>query len=56
MNQLFDALRERHPGYDVVDVRFLVQQGDGRHGNDLDASVAQAIRNAKRVDMADATK
>jgi hypothetical protein len=56
MEKLFAALRERHPGYDVVDVRFLVDQNkvDGRPAEELDDAFAKAIRKAKRVDLATA--
>ena len=54
MKKLFAALRERHPGYDVCDVRFLVDNNelDGRPAEDLDAAFAKAIRAAERVDLA----
>jgi hypothetical protein len=56
MEKLFAALRERHPGYDVVDVRFLVDQSrvDGRPAEELDGAFAEAIQKAKRVDLATA--
>lgn len=54
MDKLFAALRERHSGFDVVDVRFLVDQSkvDGRPGQDLDEAFAVSILKAKRVDIA----
>jgi hypothetical protein len=56
MEKLFAALRERHPGYDVVDVRFLVDQTqvDGSPAENLDSAFAEAILKAKRVDLATA--
>lgn len=53
MDKLFAALRERHPGFSVVDVRFLVAQGDadGKTGPDLDEAFARSVFNAKRVDV-----
>ncbi len=56
MEKLFDALREKHPGYDVVDVRFLVdyQSTDGRQAAEFDGEFADAVRKAKRVDLATA--
>lgn len=55
MEKLFAALRERHPGYEVADVRFLVAAGEvtGRPAEELDEAFAHAIRNAERVNLAD---
>ena len=51
MQKLFAALRERHPGYEPVDVRFLVNQMevDGRSAGVLDAQLAKAVADAEVV-------
>lgn len=56
MEKLFAALRERHPGYDVVDVRFLVDHNhvNGRSASALDRAFAKAISDAERIDLATA--
>ncbi len=50
MEKLFDAIRDQHPGCEVVDVRFLVNklelQDEGHDVDALDASLAEAIMNA----------
>ena len=53
MEKLFAALRERHLGYDVVDVRFLLDFSEvsGQRAADLDEAFAKSIVNAKRVDI-----
>lgn len=57
MEKMFAALRERHPGYEVVDVRFLVDQheANGRPAQELDKAFAKAIRIADRIDLATAS-
>ena len=51
MQKLFAALRERHLGYEPVDVRFLVNQMDvdGRSASALDAQLAKAVADAEVV-------
>lgn len=53
MNQLFEALREMHEGYDVVDIRLLAnaEEVNGRSGPELDAEFAQAVRSSKEIDL-----
>lgn len=54
MEKLFAALHEKHPGYKVVDVRFLIDfnEADGRRAVDLDEAFAKAISKAERIDRA----
>lgn len=54
MDKLFDALRELHAGYDVVDLRLLAnaQEVNGRPGPEMDGEFADAIRNAELVNPA----
>ena len=56
MHKLFAALREKHPGCEVVDVRFLVDHNEvnGRDASLLDAAFAKAVKTAERVELADA--
>jgi hypothetical protein len=51
MEKLFAALRERHPGYEPVDVRFLVNQMEvnGRSASALDEELAKAVASAEVV-------
>lgn len=53
MEKLFDALRHQHPGCEVVDVRFLVNQFlvDDQDVEQLDADLAEAINNAQEVPL-----
>ena len=53
MEKLFAALRERHPGKEIVDVRFLLDfsEVNGQRAADLDEAFSKAIVNAKRVDV-----
>jgi len=52
MEKLFAELRKRHPGYEVVDVRFTIDQREPcRKNPDLDAQMAKAVRKAKRVEL-----
>lgn len=50
MEKLFGAIRDQHPGCDVVDVRFLVNKLQlDPNGHDVDAlesALADAISNA----------
>ncbi len=50
MDKLFDAIRDQHPGCEVVDVRFLVNKlelnPDGHDVDALDMELAEAIQNA----------
>jgi hypothetical protein len=51
MEKLFDALRDQHPGCEVVDVRFLVNQFlvDDQDVEALDRDLAEAVRTAKEA-------
>lgn len=51
MEKLFAALQAKHPGYQVVDVRFMVEgsEADGRPASELDGAFARAVSAAKRV-------
>ena len=53
MNQLFDALRQRHDGYDVVDLRLLANahEVNGRSASELDPEFADAVKNAVELDL-----
>ncbi len=52
MKQLFDALREKHAGYDVVDLRLLAnaQEVNGRQASELDGEFAVSVREAVSFD------
>lgn len=52
MEKLFDAIRAQHPGCDVVDVRFLVNQFSvaDQDVDELDEKLAEAVRKAERLD------
>ena len=54
MEKLFAALEEKHFGYKVADVRFLVDQSsaDGNEGISLDSRLAKAVRDAVPADIA----
>lgn len=56
MNQLFEALRARHAGYEVVDFRLLanLQEINGRSAADLDVEFAAAINAAELQQMPNA--
>lgn len=48
MEKLFDAIRNQHPGFEVVDVKFLVNplEVDGQDAEALDIEFAKAINEA----------
>ncbi|MCO6383760.1 hypothetical protein [Oceanicola sp. 502str15] len=50
MDKLFAAIRDRHPGCEIVDVRFLVNKlqldPNGHDVDDLDEALAGAVREA----------
>lgn len=50
MENLFAALHDQHPGYEVIDVRFLVNKlelaPEGHNVADLDRDLATAVMNA----------
>lgn len=51
MDKLFDAIRSQHPGCEVVDVRFLVDQYqvDNQDVDGLDAALAKAVEEAEFI-------
>jgi len=58
MEKMFAALRERHPGYEVSDVRFSVSPSlspqavdAGVDTDSLDEQFARVVRSAKDVSM-----
>lgn len=48
MEKLFAAIRDRHPGFEVVDVKLLANQHevDGQDASELDEQLARAVREA----------
>jgi hypothetical protein len=52
MNKLFDAIRSQHPGCEVVDVRFLVDQYQVNNQNvdELDNALAEAVVGAEFIE------
>lgn len=54
MEKLLEALLERHPGHEVVEVRFLLNAPlpTGKRIADYDAELAHAVRNSVEVDLA----
>jgi hypothetical protein len=53
MDKLFDAIRNQHPGCEVVDVRFLVNQFDvnDQDVDNLDTALADAVNTAEKADI-----
>lgn len=51
MEKFFAALREQHPGFEVVDVRFLAERTAARDqdAGSMDADLADAVRSASCV-------
>ena len=49
MEKLFGALRSKHPGFDVRDVKFVVNLDEinGQKAADLDAGLAEVVKNAE---------
>lgn len=49
MEQLFQAIRDQHPGFEVLDVKLLANQHEvaGQDANELDEDFAKAIRQAE---------
>ena len=54
MKKLFDAIQSRHPGFDVVDVRFLVSQWDvdNQAVDELDAALAEVVEKSEAIQPA----
>lgn len=52
MNKLFEAIRSQHPGCEVVDVRFLVDQYEvnDQDVDGLDAALAKAVEEAEFIE------
>ena len=56
MEKLFQAVRERHPGFEVLDVKLLANQYEvaDQSAAELDASFAEAVKTAKGpIELAD---
>lgn len=53
MNQLFAAIREQHPGFEVMDVRLLANQNevDNQDPEQLDVEFAAAVRSAEEMQI-----
>jgi hypothetical protein len=53
MEKLFAALAEQHPGFSVVDVRFLADnsRADNQNPDELDQQFADAISGATDLDL-----
>lgn len=49
MDKLFEAIRIQHPGFEVVDVKFLVNQREvnGQDSGCLDVELARAVSEAE---------
>lgn len=54
MQNLYEALGKAHPGFEVVDVKFMFNPGDAddQKPNDLDPLFSTAVENAVEVDPA----
>lgn len=52
MQHLYEALTQAHPGFDVVDVKFLTNpsEADDQKAVDLDPKFAAAIETAVEVE------
>lgn len=52
MNKLFDAILDQHPGCEVVDVRFLVDQYEVNNQNvdELDEALGEAVSSAEFIE------
>ena len=55
MNMLFAAIREQHPGFEVMDIRLLAnrEEVDGQSPADLDRPFAAAVRASELKLMSD---
>ncbi|WP_168173897.1 hypothetical protein [Thioclava sp. DLFJ5-1] len=49
MERLFQAIREQHPGFDVLDVKLLANQHEvaDQDATELDSAFAVAVNNAE---------
>ena len=49
MEKLFDALRAKHPGHEVRDIKFIVNIDDvhGQQADDVDQCLADAVKDAE---------
>lgn len=54
MDQLFAALQEKHPGYEVRDIKFIMNVDDihGQKASDIDAKMADVVKNATLLESA----
>jgi len=52
MERLFNAIRDQHPGFEILDVAFTVNSEEMLHNvDDLDAALAESIASAKLIDF-----
>lgn len=58
MKQLFDSLKRKHPGFDVIDIRFSIgpdpesdHHPDVMNVDALDSALAQSVQTAVEVDI-----
>ena len=54
MQKLYQALGDAHPGFEVLDVKFMFNPGDAddQKATDLDPKFAASIKDAVEVDAA----
>ncbi|WP_299285329.1 hypothetical protein [uncultured Tateyamaria sp.] len=54
MEKLFAALQEKHPGYEVRDIKFImnVDDIDGQKASDVDANMANIVKHAEILEDA----
>lgn len=54
MEKLFAALQEKHPGYEVRDIKFImnVDDIDGQKASDVDAKMADIVKHAEILEDA----
>jgi hypothetical protein len=52
--KFIEALEQKHPGYEVIDVKFALEPGvtgDIEITDEIDQELADAIRDAEQVDI-----
>jgi hypothetical protein len=51
MEKFFAAIRDQHPDFEVVDVRFLAERSAAcdQDAGDMDALLAEAVKNATPI-------
>lgn len=54
MEKLFAALQDKHPGYEVRDIKFImnVDDIDGQKASDVDSKMALVVKNAEILEDA----